>query len=286
MKSITNLAGKGGLGALPLRMFLLACLLAGSTAAADGGPKADHGPWERILTAYVIAAPSGVNLFDYGSVTQDDSAALDGYIASLSRFPVSQAARREQLAFWINLYNALTVRVVLDHYPVDSIRDIDISGVFVDGPWKKALVTVEGKELSLDDIEHGILRPEWRDPLIHYGVNCAAISCPNLSGHAYTGAAVRRQLTQAARDYVNSRRGVRVRGGQLEVSSIYVWYATDFGADDMEIIDHLRAYAAPELARELVGIARIAGDDYDWSLNDTSWDASGDRKPTGQTNPN
>ncbi len=90
--------------------------------------------------------------------------------------------RAEQFPFWINLYNALTVKVVLDHYPVEIIRDIDISpGLFADGPWGKKLVTVEGEALSLDDIEHRILRPIWKDPRLHYVLNCAALGVPIFS---------------------------------------------------------------------------------------------------------
>ena len=101
----------------------------------------------------------------------------------------SLTSRDEQLAYWINLYNALTVKVILDHYPVKSILDIDISpGWFSIGPWGKKLVAVEGVEISLDDIEHRILRPIWRDPRIHYALNCAAVGCPNLLREAFTGA--------------------------------------------------------------------------------------------------
>ncbi len=237
--------------------------VAGSTAAPD------HGAWSRLLSVYVAAGEDGINRFDYAAVTAADRTALDAYIARLAGFPVSTADRPEQLAYWINLYNALTVRVVLDHYPVATIRDIDISGFFADGPWGKKLISVEATALSLNDIEHRILRPLWQDPRIHYGLNCAALSCPNLASAGYRGENVASRLDAAARDYVNHPRGVSFRRGKLEVSSIYIWYKLDFGGDE-GVIRHLRKYAGPELGARLEGLSRISGDHYDWALNDAA----------------
>jgi hypothetical protein len=158
---------------------------------------------------------------------------------------------------------------VLEHYPVDSIRKIAISpGLFSAGPWGKKLVTVEGKALSLDDIEHRILRPIWRDPRIHYAVNCAALGCPNLQPEAFTADNEEALLERAAHDYVNHPRGATVADGKLTVSSIYVWYQADFGGTDRGVIAHLQHYAAPALAAALAPIERIGADRYDWSLND------------------
>ncbi len=229
----------------------------------------DHGIWADLLGRYVTVDPDGVNRFDYAEVGVTEQAALRAYIEGLTALPISAYGRAEQLAYWINLYNALTVRVVLDAYPVDSIRDIDISpGLFADGPWGRKLVRIEGEDLSLNDIEHRILRPIWRDPRIHYAVNCAAIGCPNLPATAFTGETVDARLEQAARDYVNHPRGSRVAGGRLLVSSIYVWFQEDFGGDDRGVIAHLKRYAEPDLAAQLMGLSEIDGHDYDWRLND------------------
>ncbi len=166
------------------------------------------------------------------------------------------------------LYNALTVKVVLDHYPVDGIRDIDFSpGLFADGPWDKKLVEIEGEDVSLNDIEHRILRPIWRDPRIHYAVNCASIGCPNLQPTAFTAANTDALLAAAAQAYVNHPRGARVEGGKLIVSSIYVWFQEDFGGNDAGVISHLRRYADPGLRSRLSRIERIGDHFYDWSLN-------------------
>ncbi len=141
----------------------------------------DHGTWNRFLKTYVSDGDDGVYRVAYGRVTGADKRVLEDYVAGLAATPISGYARAEQLAYWINLYDALTVKVVLDHYPVDSIRDIDISpGLFADGPWDRKLVEIEGEDVSLNDIEHRILRPIWRDPRIHYAVNCASIGCPDL----------------------------------------------------------------------------------------------------------
>ena len=198
-----------------------------------------------------------------------DRVALSRYTATLAALPIDDYSRAEQMAYWINLYNALTVQVVLTHYPVDSIRDIDVSpGLFSDGPWDRPLLTVAGEDLTLNDIEHRILRPIWRDPRIHYAVNCASVGCPNLQPVPYTGSNLEALLEGAARAYVNSPRGVRVGRYGLIVSSIYVWFQDDFGTRDDDVIDHLARYAEPELAAELRRVGKLADHSYDWSLND------------------
>jgi len=134
----------------------------------------DHAPWDRFLGRHLVAGADGINRLAYRRVLPEEREALSIYLAALAGLPVTAYRRAEQLAYWINLYNALTVRVVLDHYPVASIRDIALSpGLFSRGPWRKKLTRIEGEEVSLDDIEHRILRPFWRDPRLHYAVNCA-----------------------------------------------------------------------------------------------------------------
>jgi hypothetical protein len=228
----------------------------------------DHAAWDALLARRVVDRP-GANLVRYAAFDADDRRSLDGYIDAMQAVRVSGHGRDEQLAYWINLYNALTLRVVLDHHPVASIRDIDISpGILADGPWGAAVAMVEGVALSLNDIEHRILRPVWNDPRIHYGVNCAAIGCPDLQARAFTGAAVHAQLDAAARSYVNDPRGVAIEGGRLTVSKIYDWFHEDFGRDDAAVIAHLRRHADPALAERLAGFDAIDDAAYDWSLND------------------
>lgn len=229
----------------------------------------DHNPWDRFLKTYVSAFRDGVNRVAYARVSDTDRKRLDRYIDDLTVLPISAYSRDEQRAYWINLYNALTVQLILDHYPVKSIRRIK-PNVFSFGPWRKKLITVEGERLSLDDIEHRILRPIWRDPRLHYAVNCASIGCPNLGTEAYTASNADTLLDRGAQTYVNNARGAEFRNGRLIVSSIYKWFQEDFGDSDEGVIEHLQRYAEPTLAARLNGTKKISGDRYNWALNDAS----------------
>jgi len=230
----------------------------------------DHAPWQQFLQTRVRAGDDGINRVEYAKVSQQQVDALHNYISGLERIPIRSYSRDEQLAYWINLYNALTVSVVLDHYPVASIRDIGISpGLLSFGPWDKKLLRIEGQALSLNDIEHRILRPLWRDPRLHYALNCASLGCPNLQTTAFTATNTAALLDAAARAYVNHPRGVSITDGRLRVSSIYSWFREDFGDSDAGVIKHLQRYASAELAAALAGFDSIDDDDYDWTLNDT-----------------
>lgn len=157
--------------------------------------------------------------------------------------------------------------MILTQYPVASIRDIDISpGFFADGPWDKKLVKIEGEQVSLNDIEHQILRPIWQDPRIHFAVNCASIGCPNLLPQAFTAANTDQLMDEAARAYINYPRGVRDENGQVVVSSIYAWFTVDFGGDEAGVIAHLKRYANAKTAALLEDTETLE-DAYDWSLN-------------------
>jgi hypothetical protein len=229
----------------------------------------DHAAWGGFLRKYVREHTDGVNRVAYAGVTPEDRRALADYLQGLTRLPVSSLSRAEQRAYWINLYNALTVSLILEHYPVARILDIRTSpGFFAIGPWGAKLTRVEGEALTLDDIEHRILRPIWQDPRIHYAVNCASIGCPNLQREAFTAANAESLLDRAAREYVNHPRGASVRDGRVVVSSIYAWFREDFGTTDAGVLAHLKRYAEPGLARSLEVAGRIHGDDYDWLLND------------------
>ena len=231
----------------------------------------DHSAYADFLARNVTTGSDGVNLIPYGRVTPADRSILDRYIEDLSALPISRYARAEQMAYWINLYNALTLQVVLEHYPVRSIRDIDISpGLFSSGPWGKKLLMIEGETVSLDDIEHQILRPIWKDPRIHYAVNCASIGCPNLQPEPFAAETLDRQLDDAAKDFVNHPRGVEISEGRIRTSSIYAWFEEDFGGNDRGVIAHLKAFARPALAMKLERLDAIDDHDYDWRLNDAT----------------
>jgi hypothetical protein len=235
---------------------------------AAAARRLDHAPWNAFLGKYVRLGADGISRLPYGAVAAADRQALAAYVGALEAATPRALARREQLAYWINLYNAATVKLVVERWPVRSIRDINIGGgLFERGPWGAKLLTVEGQRVSLDDIEHRILRPIWRDPRIHYAVNCASIGCPNLMPAAFTGENAGALMTRGAAAYVNHPRGARVEGGRLSVSSIYDWFEVDFGGSEKGVIAHLRQYAAPGLKAALEGVSSIAGHDYDWAVN-------------------
>jgi len=241
-------------------------------AANDPGSRTsvDHGPWDRFLRKYVAAnPPSGIHRVRYAAVTPDDRKSLDAYVRNLQQVEVTRLDPSGQKAYWINLYNSVTVKVVLDHYPVKSIRDIDISpGIFSRGPWGAKQLTIQGQKVSLDDIEHRILRPLWKDNRVHYAVNCASLGCPNLLPAAYTPENMDALLEKGAREYVNHPRGVRFAGGRLYLSSIYDWFQPDFGGSEERVVRHLRKYAEPGLAEKLKGFKGKISYEYDWRINE------------------
>ncbi len=233
---------------------------------------------DALFARHLVLPADGVARVDYGAwkASAAEMGALAGWIEEAARRRPSAMPRAEAFAYWANLYNALTLQVVLGRYPVASIRDIRSTGVPLDpwqfnGPWRTRLVTVERRRLSLDDIEHEIMRPTFQDPRVHYAVNCASIGCPNLRPRAWRAETLEAELDEAARDFVNHPRGATLRAdGGLVVSSIFHWFQEDFGGNDAGVIAHLRQHAAPELAARLDGVRRVAEHTYDWALNDTA----------------
>ena len=239
-----------------------------SRFGAGAGP--DHGPWTTFLGQYRrLDRRSGVALINYKAAKAGGRRALSRYLDALQKTDPTKLSKDAAFAFWANLYNAKTVDLVLEEYPVSSIKKVR-GGLFNRGPWRDKVMKVAGRDLSLDDVEHGVLRPVWGDPRIHYAVNCAAIGCPNLQAKAWTPDTLDADLDKAARDYVNDPRGAKVSGGRLTVSSIYEWFQADFGGSDSGVIAHLRAFAEPKLKAQLKGVTRVYDDAYDWSLNDVA----------------
>jgi len=238
------------------------------------GETVDHTAWTKLLETYVKPGPDGLNRVDYATFKVGGQADLKAYLLRLQATDPMKLGRNERFAFLANLYNAKTIDIVLDAYPVKSIKDIALGGGLVaavtGGPWKAKVIKLGTHDLSLDDIEHGLLRKALKDPRVHYAVNCASIGCPNLKVRAFTGADLDTQLDTAARAYVNSSRGVRIDNGKLVVSSIYHWFKDDFGGTDAGVITHLRKYADPPLAAQLAKLKSLSDHGYDWSLNDTA----------------
>lgn len=258
------------LGAVPVLLLLGACSWKPEIANSDwskSGTAAetiDHSIWDQLLAKYVRASSDGVNRVNYAALKQGDAATLKNYLDALQAVEIGNYPKDEQFAFWVNLYNAATVDAILKSYPLESIKDIGLLG---QGPWKERVLNVSGKDLSLDDIEHGILRPVWKDVRIHYAVNCASIGCPNLAPQAYTAASLEPMLEAAARSYINHPRGFAQVDGALVASSIFDWYVDDWG-DQADVLDHARKYASDKTKAILGAATKIDSYDYDWSLND------------------
>jgi hypothetical protein len=256
------------------RAFLLG--LAGAAAAAVIPPaRADTMDFDALLARYVTTDARGLNRVDYAAwkASRPDHSSLERYILGLCGQQPSALSRPAQFAYWANLYNAVTLDVVIEKFPVRSIRDIrsetgDIFPAGLLGPWKEKRVVVEGANLSLDDIEHKILRPRFGDPRVHYAVNCASVGCPNLGRSAWRAETLDADLDAAARAFLNSDRGLEVldQGRAIRLSRIYQWFAKDFG-DARGLRTHLARYATGARAAALKAGGRIAGYQYDWTIN-------------------
>lgn len=222
-----------------------------------------------VLERRISRAAAELNLFDYsGALEAGEIPIIQAYTEDLASQNPEFLAENDQIAYWANLYNALTLKLVLENYPVKSIREIK-SGLFSTGPWKRDVVTVNGKRLSLDDIEHKILRKRYPNPaMVHYMLNCASIGCPNLQPILWTGATLEADREAAARDFINSPRGVLMTGDELKASSIYKWFKEDFGGSKSETIDHFRQFAGPDLLDAMNAGAKIEKYDYNWDLNE------------------
>lgn len=190
---------------------------------------------------------------------------LDQYLTVLSRTDPKALARHDQFAFYINAYNAWTIKLILSAYP--NIKSIKELGSFFKSPWKKAIATIDGKTLSLDNIEHDILRPTYGDPRVHFVINCASISCPPLASEPYEGQRLQEQLEDATLAFINDKGENYFKEGTLYVSAIFKWFKADFNND---IVGFFRQYARGELKKDLSQHTRpIAVEflDYDWRLN-------------------
>ncbi len=272
----------------PLAALLLAVALLG-TAPARGQPvstegldayslswlggdeqsarQIDHSAWQALLDRYLRTDNAdGVYRFDYAAVSDADYARLNDYLARLQSVDPLQHARAEQMAFWINLYNAQTVEIILREKPRRSIRSTG-SGWLPNGPWEEQITSVNGRPLSLDDIEHRILRPLWRDPRIHFAVNCASIGCPNLQPAAFSAATLEQQLDTAQREFLAHPRAITIKGKTLQLSKIFKWYREDFASDEAGLLQWLAARAPADIAERLSQWEGPVRYRYDWGLN-------------------
>ena len=232
----------------------------------DGGQTFDHSAYDSLLKKYVDAK----GFVAYRSWKEKDLQALEDYLQSISAAdPRTFTSDEERIAFWINAYNALTLRGILDFYPIDSIRD-KVSRLFGYNIWKDYQVVIAGEKRSLEEIEHKILR-NMSEPRIHFAIVCASIGCPRLRAEAYRGNHLDRQLDDQARDFLNDPLKARVdrQGRTVHLSKIFSWFGEDSGGSDEAVLRFIAPYR-PEGEGELLrgGKAKIRYLDYDWSLND------------------
>lgn len=182
---------------------------------------------------------------------------LPKYIVALgAAHPDETWARNEQMAFWINAYNAFTVKLIVDNYPQGSITDLK-------EPWQMRIVKVKGETYTLDHVENGILRKQFSEPRIHYAVNCASMSCPPLYFKAFTAEKLEQQLEHVAHAFINNPKHNQMGREKVELSRIFEWYAKDFDVDG-GVISHINKYSRGAVPAS----ATIVYLEYDWNLNE------------------
>ena len=210
-----------------------------------------HAAWNALAQKH-ISTTGKVNYKGFKA----DIAPFNAYLKSLADNPVQNGwSRGEKMAYWINAYNAFTIKLIVDNYPVKSIMDLEGGK-----PWDKKWIKLGGKTYSLNNIEHDILRPTYKDARIHFAVNCAAKSCPPVWNKAWTAQNLNGQLERSAKAFINNSKYNSVGGSNASISKIFEWYAVDFG----NIIDYLNKYATTKVAAGTT----VKYQEYNWALNE------------------
>jgi hypothetical protein len=255
--------------------FLLPLFAAAVPPAAATTAPPDYGIWNQLLSRYY----DPVRGMNYCDLKAKDGKTLDDLRRRLASVDPASLAAPEQLAYWINLYNVNVVATVVDHYPVKSIRDISTDPLVRLNVFKKDTVPVKGGMTSLNDVENAKIREGFKDPRIHFAINCAAVSCPPIRTEAFTGARLSAQLDDQARGFLNdARRGVQIEskgaaGIVIHVTKVMDWFADDFKKWGGGQVPFIRKYLPPD-RRKLIDDAKdnvkLDFYSYDWSLNDAS----------------
>jgi len=236
-----------------------------TAAFLAAGASAHAGIVDHALYATLLSRHLHKGSVDYSGF-QRDEAVLDRYLDQLARVDSQSLPPDEQFAFYANAYNAWTIKLILSRYPdIDSIKEL---GSLFKSPWKRKLARVDGQLLTLDQIEHDILRKRFGDPRVHFAVNCASKGCPPLQAEPFTGSRLDEQLNRAARAFVNDSDFNRLEGHTLWVSKIFDWFSEDFEDD---VIGFFILFAEPPLKDRLKknrDRIRVKYLDYDWSLNE------------------
>lgn len=228
----------------------------------------DHGLFDSLLQRYVVVNhPSGINRFRYGDVSRGDSKRLNRYLARMAKIDPRGYSRREQKAYWINLYNGLVIQNILRQYPDATLNTQINKG--------KKLIKIAGVKLSLKDIENRILRPIWQDRKVLFALSCGALGCPNIQRQAYTAANSKKLLNRSVREFINHPRGVVVDRHSLQASKMFDWYAEDFGSQK-KLIKFFAQYAEDNKALYLLGFKGTIAYGYDSRINspEAQWPSS------------
>jgi hypothetical protein len=232
---------------------------------AKGGETFDHSAWNDLLKKYV----DDKGRVDYSQWKKDGTAALEAYLKDVGAAKPSKMDRPEALAFWINAYNAVTIRAVLEFYPIESIKDkvSHLPGGY--NIWKDYLVEIEGKKVSLDGIEHDLLR-KMDEPRIHFAINCASKGCVRLFDRAYSGEKVEGQLDEAGRAFFGDPSKFRIENGRVRISELFSWFGEDFGRTPKEQLLRVKTLLPADARKHVEGRERIefAFLDWDWGLNE------------------
>ncbi len=252
----------------PLAQVLLAMTV--FTASAVSAAEPDYKLWQDLLSKHYDPARG----MDYKGLKQD-KAVLDRLRQQMAAVDVAALSKPEQLAYWINLYNISTVNVVAEGYPIDSIRDLSTDPIIRLNVFKKPHVLIKGGTTSLDEAENRKIREGFKDPRIHFAINCAAESCPPIRPEPFTGARIDQQLDDQARKFLNGPHGVRLEehGGKLtlHVTKIMDWFKDDFASWGGGQVSFLRKFLTPDKVKRIdaaKGKVDLEFDDYSWKLND------------------
>ena len=221
-----------------------------------------HEGLDRLLQKYV----NDQGMVNYKGL-QADRSSLKSYLSMLeSNAPQSSWTRDQKLVYWINAYNAYTLDLILEHYPVKSIKDIGstIKIPFVSTAWDVKFINIGGEEYDLNNIEHGIIRKEFDEPRIHFALVCAAVSCPKLQNRAYVPEKLDAQLTKAAKEFLaNPEKNSFKNANKATLSKLFNWYGGDFKKNGT-LVEYINKYAPTQLDKK----ANIAWMDYNWNLNE------------------
>jgi len=219
-----------------------------------------HEIWDSLLQKHVGEG----GLVDYLGFIRDRES-LNRYLELLSDSKPNESwSGNEQLAFWINAYNAYTVQLILDHYPLESIKDIKRGIPFVNSVWDIKFIEIAGKKYDLNKIEHGILRKRFDEPRIHFAINCASMSCPVLLNEAFRPEVIDEQLHHAAINFLQDPSKNILEKDIVQISKIFSWFKGDFSSRGMRLIDFLNQYSVVEIEHN----AKITYFRYDWTLNE------------------